>query len=994
MKPFPFILMALLAVACTPSDELTHITSDDAVPVAGVEASISGSGETRAPSLVDYVGRNVFVTGDHMVFTTLRRTQNPLAQFTYSGLEFANDNGWKRDETKGSSGSGDASTFDKVYWSDAQHEHTYIGYSKPQVAGFDWHQSGTWYYGSLGNPLNSDAIDYSTVRAADGTITSDGAQKLKDDDILVMYHTRLLADVGGSVATVLFHHALANVRVIVSITGFSSGPGSADDQSMVSDMELKQMLTLYKWNSDPTMTQEQLDAKNPWALAKFGDYGNISAEALSTTDVTASIYGSGVSYDQRKDVKLWLPRPEGVGNDASRTFTFYALAVPTMIAANQQQFSFKVRYPDAMNPATTVTRTYTATIPMEVEFRAGHCTTIHISLNHRNEKMTVGAEYMDWQFVDTPDQGELYKNSTFLETTERTSVYIVTDEEATEDDATWLYRKNYKGEDIGKVLDVYGNDGTAANPYTISTAMQLLSFAYEVKNGRSFEGQYIKMDANITLQPKAKAQDPEPDKLSDTDLVQWIGIGDAEHPFQGTLIGANRYVTMLNGASFFGAIGNKASIELFGVASTAGKGVTSGTGLLADANAGTLNACYGKGSISTSATSPVGGLVGSNSGTIYASYHQGTIIAAADKGGIAGTNSGTIRACYSAGGQYDSKASSDADNSTPPTSSYNNGGIASANTGTITGCYYSTTLVTDNVNLPGVTGLTSGAMQKESFLGTSDIYYTDAEVAAAQAALEDAANRVTEAETAVALAETALANATAEAITAASTYEAAKTAEESARNAAIAANKAKTEAEQQATQAVQAALEAKNAAETAKAAAESAKATADEKAAAVNDIEDEAERAAAQEEANAALEAYNEAQAEADSLAAVAAAAQNAAADAQAIAEEKAAAAAEAATALATAEAATAAAKTASEDAAAALQSAQEALDAAQTALATAQEALTAATAAANISTSVIKTPATGLVAALGANSLYEYIYIPASFPKVRKSDLHKSVRH
>lgn len=989
MKPFPFILLALLAVACTPSDELTHITSDDAVPVAGVEASISGSGETRAPSLVDYVGRNVFVTGDHMVFTTLRRTQNPLAQFTYSGLEFANDNGWKRDETKGSSGSGDASTFDKVYWSDAQHEHTYIGYSKPQVAGFDWHQyqSGTWYYGSLGNPQTSDAIDYATVRAADGTITSDGAQKLKDDDILVMYHTRLLADVGGSVATVLFHHALANVRVIVNITGFSSGPGSADDQSMVSDMELKQMLTLYKWDSNPDMIQDQLDAKNPWALAKFGDYGNISAEALSATDIdaTASIYGSGVNYNQRKDVKLWLPRPEGVGNDASRTFTFYALAVPTMIAANQQQFSFKVTYPDAMNPATTVTRTYTATIPMAVEFRAGHCTTIHISLNHRNEKMTVGAEYMDWQFVDTPDQGELYKNSTFLETTERTSVYIVTDEEATEDDATWLYRKNYKGEDIGKVLDVYGNDGTAANPYTISTAMQLLSFAYEVKNGRSFEGQYIKMDANITLQPKAKAQDPEPDKLSDADLVQWIGIGDAEHPFQGTLIGANRYVTMLNGASFFGAIGNKASIELFGVASTAGKGVTTGTGLLADANAGTLNACYGKGSISTSATSPVGGLVGSNSGTIYASYHQGTIIAAAAKGGIAGTNSGTIQACYSAGGQYDSKAIADADNSTPPTSSYNNGGIASANTGTITGCYYSTTLVADNVSLPGVTGMTSGAMQKESFLGTPDIYYTQAEVDAAQATLAAAQTAVTAAQNAKNQAETDVANAATAAATALSAYEAAQAAETAAENAAQDAAVAKTSAEQLAAEAIATASTAQTNAENAARAADEAKALAEEKAAAVEGIEDEAEKAAAQAEADAAWEAYQTAQTVADNAAQAAAEAQAAADAAEATAAEARDAADAAAAALAAAEAATASAKTASEDAAAALKAAQEALDAAQTALATAQAALTAATAAANISTSDIKTPATGLVAALGANSLYEYIYVPASYPKVAK---------
>jgi hypothetical protein len=51
---------------------------------------------------------------------------------------------------------------------------------------------------------------------------------------------------------------------------------------------------------------------------------------------------------------------------------------------------------------------------------------------------------------------------------------IFSDAAATADDATWLYKNG------DKLLDVYGNDGSSASPYRISSAGQLLSFAYEV----------------------------------------------------------------------------------------------------------------------------------------------------------------------------------------------------------------------------------------------------------------------------------------------------------------------------------------------------------------------------------------------------------------------------------------------------------------------------------------------------------------------------------
>ena len=100
------------------------------------------------------------------------------------------------------------------------------------------------------------------------------------------------------------------------------------------------------------------------------------------------------------DTKMWIPRPAGTGTGVGKQFVFYALAVPT--TGVSQTMTFDVTYPDPMNPNTTITKTYSAQYD-GLEYRAGHCTTIHISLNHQDGESTVGAEYMDWQDVETPD---------------------------------------------------------------------------------------------------------------------------------------------------------------------------------------------------------------------------------------------------------------------------------------------------------------------------------------------------------------------------------------------------------------------------------------------------------------------------------------------------------------------------------------------------------------------------------------------------------------
>jgi len=90
------------------------------------------------------------------------------------------------------------------------------------------------------------------------------------------------------------------------------------------------------------------------------------------------------------------------------------------------------------------------------------------------------------------------KNSTFMPDLERASVTIVGDAKATIDDATWLYNTGEKDANNNDIIkDIYGHDGsTKEQAYQISTAYQLLSFAYEVKNGRTFENQFIRLDAD------------------------------------------------------------------------------------------------------------------------------------------------------------------------------------------------------------------------------------------------------------------------------------------------------------------------------------------------------------------------------------------------------------------------------------------------------------------------------------------------------------------
>ncbi len=730
IKYIAFFIIIFLS-ACSAQDDIDitdHLTADSR-EIRTVDAVIVGGnhqGTTRAgtvTTLADYVGRDVFVANDAIMFTKICRTTSPLKDFTYptsanyEGIRFVagSEGGWSRDTSDRGP--------ERVYWTDAQNNHTFIGYSTPQdyyntsnQVTFDWKKyvynptSGSsinFYIGSLGDPTltgeANDTIDYTLTTEEQASYTASANNttvysnpKLDNEDLLLAYDTEKVAETGGSVALINFYHALSSIRVVVNISGFSSSSTAADNAAVVSNMRVLDQPTMYLWMQASAGAQE---------------LRNIDSSVGNAQTMINTAYGtSGTpAYDQKKTLRLWIPQPAGTGENQSKTFTFYGITTPQ--SSTNVSLKFDVTYPNPMKPSTTQTKTYTATVE-SVAFEAGYNTTINISLNHKNEQMTIGAQYENWQFVATPDAGQLKKNSTFLVSTSRDSVTIASDSKATIDDATWLYTLN------NITYDIYGNTGAAADPYKICTAYQLLSFAYEVANGNTFEGKYVRLDADITLQTSSKKTYEEMQKLETSQeelnnyshALEWIGIGTTDKPFNGTFIGGDRYIYRLNGSPLFKSIGENAKIQHLQMTTIDIKG----SGAIAESNAGLICGSHISGDVTINGTT-AGAFVGTNTGNIFCSYHIGDTESNntddnVSLGGLVGTNSGEIANCYQAGKVIFSSTIT-------PTGSITTGGITCTNSGTLNNNYYNSTLLAlPTKTYDNVKAKTSAEMTKQAFV--------------------------------------------------------------------------------------------------------------------------------------------------------------------------------------------------------------------------------------------------------------------------------------
>ena len=410
------------------------------------------------------------------------------------------------------------------------------------------------------------------------------AEYIAAEDLLLCHSLNTEVGASGIAANVYFAHALSCMRVVVDITEY--GTTAKDTKVNVSNMVIKSQPTQFTWNEKGTAVEQ-------------------------------------IENSKQTDIVLWDSIPGGKDSDKgkSKSFVFYGLTVPH---DGSVDFEFKVKYSE--NDAE---KTYKGSFET-VKFESALCTTLNISLNHRNEVIETDVEYNDWKLVISPDIGELRKKSTFMEM-EMKNVTISADKNATADDATWLYN------DGGTIKDVYGNLGTEDDPYIIKSAEQMLSFAKEVNsdNGVDFTKKFIRLDADITMQASTAKTNVEAE-TSTIKPVTWPGIGTDSRSFNGTFLGGDRYINRLGGNSLFVSLGEKAVVEQLHITTV---GTIDGGGALADSNAGIVGGCKVIDDVNTTG----GALVGTNSGTIHACYYTGS-----NDVPLVGTNSegGIVVGCY------------------------------------------------------------------------------------------------------------------------------------------------------------------------------------------------------------------------------------------------------------------------------------------------------------------------------------------------------------
>jgi len=307
---------------------------ENAAPMAidGIQAVMGWEDETRGTvtPLTEYVGRSSFESGDNVVLTKIERTANPLTAYSYNGITYGyNESSWTRTDGE-----------NPLYWTDAT-GHTFIGYSLPQqdAGTFDWNATGTGeYIGSLGDPLASGNLDFST------------ADKIKQEDLLLAYSTTMTPQSGTRTPLVPFHHALSSVRVVVNLINFAV---NSTDNVSISDMTLLNQPTLYLWDQTSS--------------------GVRTMASEDQTTINTAWGGSRPSYDQTKNILLYSPDPAAQGGLPNRCITFYGITTPH--STTSTQLSFQVSAPKFTGPWS-----YTATV--NAAFEAGYNTTINITVTY------------------------------------------------------------------------------------------------------------------------------------------------------------------------------------------------------------------------------------------------------------------------------------------------------------------------------------------------------------------------------------------------------------------------------------------------------------------------------------------------------------------------------------------------------------------------------------------------------------------------------------
>lgn len=203
--------------------------------------------------------------------------------------------------------------------------------------------------------------------------------------------------------------------------------------------------------------------------------------------------------------------------------------------------------------------------------------------------------------------------------------------------------------------------GTQDDPIEIPDLATLERFRDSVNNGNSYEGMYVKLTADIDLNP-GFTFDENGYSGGEGTPKQWTPIGNVSNKFMGTFDGDNHTISGLyisgsdNEQGLFRALGrdddrNKGTIKNLSVSGS----VTGGSyiGGLTGRNYGLIENCQTDVSVSGTLQC-IGGLAGMNLGTISKSTNSGTISATMSIGGIGGvagfnSNNSRIENCYNKG---------------------------------------------------------------------------------------------------------------------------------------------------------------------------------------------------------------------------------------------------------------------------------------------------------------------------------------------------------
>ncbi|NLI74771.1 MAG: hypothetical protein GX369_08430, partial [Euryarchaeota archaeon] len=282
----------------------------------------------------------------------------------------------------------------------------------------------------------------------------------------------------------------------------------------------------------------------------------------------------------------------------------------------------------------------------------------------------------------------------------------------------------------GKASGFNGGNGTATNPYLISTGEELAYFAAQVNGGVSYAGQYIELGQDILLN-KMNANGT----FVSGSPRAFTSIGSAAKPFQGIfegngfeIIGLYKVQAYAENQGLFGYAGTNSQIKNIKISgSMAGDGKA---GVVAGYTNGLITGCEVNCPVTVAWTSYHGGITGyAGADSVISNCTVLSSVEGTDNvGGIVGYTQGKVTACESSStltGQnrvggiagYAAGAGSEISNcrftgTVKDVNGSYTGGIAGQVEGSITGCTVDGAIKSKNSYVGGIAGYAAGVASK------------------------------------------------------------------------------------------------------------------------------------------------------------------------------------------------------------------------------------------------------------------------------------------